>query len=105
MTITSILSDSVLPLVVLSTNLDRVVASSALLVVLRFKFRIRPHPTYRSLAMIGVFVSIHFLLQGRQFPLDSNSSRFNHIDWHIFLTATGLWSACYRPGGRRTKFQ
>ena len=104
-TITSIFSDAVLPLDMISTNLDRVVASSALLIVLRFTFRIRPHPTHKALSMLGVFLSIYFLLQGRQFPLDSNSYRFNHIVWHICLTATGLWSACYRPGCRRSSFK
>ena len=100
-TVTSIMSDAVFRegsrFNNFTTSVDRVVASSALFVVLRFTMKVRPLLHHKLIALTGVAISIHFLFQGQRYSELSNYYRLNHMTWHVCLVATGMWSVSYRP--------
>lgn len=100
-TFTSALSDSICRDGVIgnsfTTNLDRLIASSALFVVLRFTMNIRPKLHHKLIALAGVAISMQFWLKGHKHDEATNEYRFNHILWHIGLVTTGVWSVTFRP--------
>jgi hypothetical protein len=82
-----------------TTNLDRIVASSALFAAVRRGWLLRPRWVHRLLLISGISLAGMFLLRGRRALAKGKvrEYRFNHIIWHICLTLTGLWSAMFRP--------
>ena len=86
----------------LTTILDRIVATSALLAATRRGWLLRSRLRHRLYMLAGIALSAGFLLLGQieRRRGHRNAYRHNHMIWHVGLTLTGLASAVRRASPR-----
>jgi len=103
-TFTSCLSDGVFnqqgnKYTSITTTVDRLVATCALLAAVRRGWLLRPRLSHKVYMLTGISVAAVFLVRGQEERRMGNEKAYrrNHMLWHMWLTLTGLYSALYRP--------
>ena len=86
----------------LTTILDRIVATSALLAATRRGWLLRPKVRHKLYMLAGIALSGWFLILGQieRRRGHRDAYRRNHMIWHLGLTLTGLASAMKRASPR-----